>query len=152
VVAALAGTGEVVVDGPGIRLAGHEAGLSEEEARAMGDLERALAHADLAPPSPAELAVRLGLGRDVLNDLLRLLVERGKVVRVTPEIFVTRDAEARARSLIRTMASAGVVAPGEFRAALGLTRKYLIPLLEHMDRAGVTRRTPEGRVLTDGDD
>ena len=149
VVAGLVATGEVAVDGPGIRLAGHEAGLSEDEERAMRELEQALAAAELAPPSPAELAVLIGVGRDVLNDLLRLLVERGEVVRVTPDMFVTREAEARARSSIRTMAGDGAVAPGEFRAALGLTRKHLIPLLEHMDRVGVTRRTPEGRVLND---
>ena len=149
VVSGLAAAGEVVVDGPGIRLAGHEAGLSEDEERAMRELEQALLEADLAPPSPAELALLIDVSRDVLNDLLRLLVERGQVVRVTPEMFVAQQAEARARATIRSMVSAGAVAPGEFRVALGLTRKHLIPLLEHMDRVGLTRRTPEGRVLKD---
>ena len=41
------------------------------------------------------------------------------------------------------------VPPGEFRQALGVTRKHLIPLLEYMDRVGVTRRTPEGRILNE---
>ena len=91
----------------------------------------------------------IGVDRDVLNDLLRLLVERGEVVRVTPEIFLTRGAEARARDVVRRVAGTGAVAPGAFRQALGLTRKYLIPLLEHMDRSGVTRRTPEGRVANE---
>jgi hypothetical protein len=30
---------------------------------------------------------------------------------------------------------------------LGVTRKHLIPLLEYLDAAGFTRRTPAGRVL-----
>ena len=85
VVNGLAEVGKVVVEGPGIRLAGHEPGLSEEEERALRDLEQVLLAADLAPPSPAELSPLIGVGRDVLNDLLRLLVERGQVVRVTPE-------------------------------------------------------------------
>jgi selenocysteine-specific elongation factor len=149
VVEALAGTGEVVVDGPGIRLTSHAADLSEDEEGAMRRLVDTLSEAELAPPSPAELATLIGVARDVLNDLLRLLIERGEVIRVTPEIFVTRAAEARARATIRKIADAGAVTPGEFRTALGLTRKHLIPLLEHMDRVGVTRRTTEGRVLSD---
>jgi len=47
------------------------------------------------------------------------------------------------------MGGGKAMAPGEFRQALGLTRKYLIPLLEHMDRAGVTKRTSEGRVVVE---
>jgi selenocysteine-specific elongation factor len=34
---------------------------------------------------------------------------------------------------------------GPFKERLGVTRKYLIPYLEHLDRAGITRRTGEGR-------
>ena len=37
-----------------------------------------------------------------------------------------------------------------FKETFGLSRKYLIPLLEYMDRTGVTRRTEEGRTLTGG--
>jgi selenocysteine-specific elongation factor len=150
VVEGLASGGEVVVDGPGIRLAGHEVGLSDKEEKAMRALMATLAAAGLAPPSPPDLANLIGVDRDVLNDLLKVLVERGEVVRVTPEIFVTRGEEARARDLVRSVASGEAVTPGAFRQELGLTRKYLIPLLEHMDRIGVTRRTPEGRVAGEG--
>lgn len=86
----------------------------------------------------------------MLNDLLKLLVERGLAVRVTPEMFVMRSAEERARETIRALSSSGPVPPGDFRQALGLSRKHLIPLLEHMDRVGVTRRTPEGRISIEG--
>jgi selenocysteine-specific elongation factor len=149
VIETLASGGDVVVEGPGIRLAVHEAGLSDTEEAAMSNLRNILAAAELAPPSPPELSTMIGVDRDVLNDFLRLLVERGEVVRVTPEIFVTRAAEARARDAVRRVAGAEAVGPGVFRQTLGLSRKYLIPLLEHMDRTGVTRRTPEGRVANE---
>lgn len=146
VVGSLWEAGEVVVDGPGIRLAGHEASLSVSEREALRALEETLASAGLAPPTPTDLASGIGADRELLNDLLRLLVERGDVVRVTPEMFVTRAAEESAREAVLRVTRTGAAGPGDFREALGLTRKHLIPLLEHMDRAGVTRRTPEGRV------
>lgn len=146
----LAAAGEVVVDGPGIRLAGHEPALIDSEEQALRSLEALLVAADLAPPPPSDLASAIGVDRELLNDLLKLLVERGLAVRVTPEMFVMRSAEERARETIRALSSSGPVQPGEFRQALGLSRKHLIPLLEHMDRVGVTRRTPEGRIPIDG--
>jgi len=149
VVGRLASAGEVVVEGPGIRLAGHEPGLSDSEQQSLRDLEAALVSADLAPPPPSDLANALGVDRDLLNDLLKLLVERGLAVRVTPEMFLMRSAEERARATIRRLSSSVAVPPGEFRQALGLSRKHLIPLLEYMDRVGVTRRTPEGRILNE---
>lgn len=147
VVGTLQAEGRVIVAGPGIRLAEHAVRLTDCEAEALSSLRAVLSSAGLSPPPPAELAGRLGVDRELLNDLLNLLLEQDEIVRVTPEIFVTRDSEARARETVRRIASAGATAPGDFREALGLTRKYLIPLLEHMDRAGVTRRTPAGRVL-----
>jgi selenocysteine-specific elongation factor len=36
----------------------------------------------------------------------------------------------------------------EARRALNTTRRVAIPLLEHLDRAGHTRPTPDGRHLT----
>ncbi len=119
------------------------------EERALRDLEAALVAADLAPPPPSDLATSIGVDRDLLNDLLKLLVERGLAVRVTPEMFLMRSAEERARETIRRLSSAVAVPPGEFRQALGLSRRHLIPLLEYMDRVGVTRRTPEGRILNE---
>ncbi|MBT8462947.1 MAG: selenocysteine-specific translation elongation factor [Gemmatimonadetes bacterium] len=151
VIAGLASSEEIVVEGPGIRLAGHEPGLSGAERRILASLEDVLTEAGLAPPSPADLAAELETDRDLLNDLLKLLLERGKIIRVTPEIYVTRRAEESARRTIESVARSGAVGPGEFREALGLTRRYLIPLLEYMDGAGVTRRTAEGRVLQGSD-
>jgi len=149
-VQALSASGQVVVEGPGIRLAEHRVDLSDAERGAMTDLLRLLSEAGLAPPPPGEMARLLGVPRDLLNDILRLLVEREQVIRVTPEIFVTREAEAQACEAVQRVARAGAASPGDFREALGLSRRHLIPLLEHMDRIGVTRRTPEGRVSNSG--
>ncbi len=40
-----------------------------------------------------------------------------------------------------------VASPSELRQALAVSRKYLIPLLEHLDAVGLTRRTAAGREL-----
>jgi len=143
----LTSTGAVVLRGPTIRLPGHEAELDAAEEAASRELVQILSAAGLAPPSPSEMTARIGVEREVLNDLLRLLVERKEIVSITPEMIVTRETDETARRVVRMIAGQGNPAsPGDFREALGVTRKYLIPLLEYMDRIGVTLRTSEGRI------
>ena len=50
-------------------------------------------------------------------------------------------------SVVRHLSSAESSTPGEFRELLGLSRKYLIPLLEWMDSQGITVRAGDGRRL-----
>src|SRR5439155_908055 len=45
------------------------------------------------------------------------------------------------------LAELGKATPAELRERFGLTRKYLIPLLEWADRRGITRRAGDARVL-----
>jgi selenocysteine-specific elongation factor len=43
--------------------------------------------------------------------------------------------------------AAGDITPALLRDRLGISRKFLIPLLEWADRQGITRRIGESRVL-----
>ena len=140
--------GRLVENGPWLSLPGHRPQLTEREEAARDRLADMIAEAGLQPPSVTELGNALRLERRVLDDLLRLLRDGGTTRAVTPELHVSVAAldalEARARKLLRDGAPAP---PARFKEAFGLSRKYLIPLLEYLDREGVTRRTPEGRVL-----
>jgi selenocysteine-specific elongation factor len=143
----LQSAGRVVVEGPEIRLAEHEVELSGRETEVREALLAEIQGGGLMPPAPAELADRLGAGRALVNDLLRLLVEAGRLVQVTPELYVTAEAEATLRrTALGVLAASDAARPTEFREALGVTRRYLIPLLEYLDGIGWTRRTGEGRI------
>ena len=141
--------GRILESGPRVALPGHRPELTPEEAEAKDRLEREIVSAGLTPPLLSELARSLRIARPVLDDLLRLLREEGAIRAVTPELHVSAEAldamEVRVRQLL---ADAEPAAPTVFKEAFDLSRKYLIPLLEHLDREGVTRRTGEGRTLT----
>lgn len=143
----LRSAGRIVVEGPEVRLAEHEVELSRRETEVREALLAEIRGGGLMPPTPGELSDRLGAERALVNDLLRLLVEAGQIVQVTPELFVTANAEARLRSTVLEVLDVSDAArPTDFREALGVTRRYLIPLLEYLDGIGWTRRTGEGRV------
>ncbi|MEZ4455963.1 MAG: SelB C-terminal domain-containing protein [Gemmatimonadales bacterium] len=50
-------------------------------------------------------------------------------------------------AVLRELGDPGPITPAAVRDRLGLTRKFLIPLLEWADRRGVTRREGDARVL-----
>jgi selenocysteine-specific elongation factor len=94
-----------------------------------------------------ELSSLLGVSDELLHDLLRLLTRAGEVENVSPEIYLSARSATRLRdAAARVFEDRLVAAPTDFKRQLGVTRKYLIPLLEHLDRKHVTRRTEEGRV------
>ena len=67
----------------------------------------------------------------------------GLLLRVSEQIVLAPGAETEA-----TRALAGLPQPfttAEARQALGTTRRVAIPLLEYLDRAGITRRLPDDR-------
>lgn len=141
-------TGSLEAVGPRVALPGSGATLSESEREQMDRLRAALREGGLQPPTVSDLKRSLRIARDVLDDLLRLLAESDEIRSVTPEIHVDASALDEMISRVRGLMRPGeAAAPTVFKEEFGLSRKYLIPLLEYLDRAGVTRRTGEGRVL-----
>ena len=100
---------------------------------------RALAANPFAPPSAAEAGCP--------PDEVRMLIRRGAVVERDGIYFATEAvAEAAARVALLLAASPAGVSASAVREALGTSRKYAIPLLEHLDATGVTRRRGDVRV------
>lgn len=113
-------------------------------------LDRIVAHlekAGLAPPTVPELAS--ALDSDDLEGLLRLLAREGRIEAVERDRYYARPALDEFVAALRELGRAGEITPARMRDRLGITRKYLIPLLEWADRAGVTVRVGEGRRLRD---
>ena len=104
--------------------------------------------ARLAPPTLKELLAQLAVPENRLLPVLKFLADRGELVPLTPDLYMHPEPLEEARERVRVvLAERGRAAPAELREALGVSRKYLIPLLEYLDASGFTRRTPEGRVL-----
>ena len=67
----------------------------------------------------------------------------GLLLRVTEQIVLAPDARAQAVRILARLPQPFTTA--EARQALGTTRRVAIPLLEYLDRAGVTQRLPDDR-------
>ncbi|HUF89036.1 MAG TPA: selenocysteine-specific translation elongation factor [Gemmatimonadota bacterium] len=148
-VEALERAGEVERRGTALARAGHRVVLDPADARLV---ERTLARygeAGLEPPDTEALAAELGIVGGRLRDLLAHLEREGRVIKLASDWYADADALARAeRMLVERLGGVEDGADtGAFKELFGVTRKYLIPILEYFDRSGVTRRQGNRRVL-----
>jgi selenocysteine-specific elongation factor len=102
--------------------------------------------AGLDPPSPAALAAQLGAKPAILEGVVRYLVDRGRLLRLAGGQVI---AAAVVETLARDLAATGWerFSVPEFKDRFGLSRKWAIPLLEHLDSRGATRRLGDVRLV-----
>jgi selenocysteine-specific elongation factor len=140
--------GVVVREESLLRLPTHKVKLSEDEQGAAARLERFLQEGGCAPPDVKELEEKLRTPRKNLLDLLQVLESRGKVVKVTTDLYLSSEAIQQAKTaLLNHLTAHGEISAAVFRDLLGISRKTAIPLLEYFDRTGLTLRVGDVRKL-----
>ncbi len=141
VIDGLVAAGRLVQHGGQVRRPGTDAPAPDPALiEAMDRLVAALAVP--APPALAEAARTAGCPPAAVRDLER----SGRIVVLGPELAYEastyRDLAARAVA----MAEAAPLAPAAFRDATGTSRKYVMAILEDLDRRAILRRTSDGHV------
>ncbi len=137
--------GEAIRDGAIVKRKGWNPAAA---AAAQGDATKLLELLRAAggePPSAQEIAAKLA-GVNVAG-LLRLLAREGRVVAVGDRYYEKTALETQRERLTAALSELGPATPAAIRERLGLSRKWLIPLLEWADREGVTVRTGDRRAL-----
>jgi selenocysteine-specific elongation factor len=82
------------------------------------------------------------------TDLLNLLIEGGKVVKVADNIVFAKAAyEEMVEKIIARIRENGKITLGEVRDMFHASRKYAQALLEYLDGEKITRRVGDDRVL-----
>jgi selenocysteine-specific elongation factor len=127
--------GTLVREGALVRLPSHRAGYGD----AVAGLVEVVRSGEPTPPSIAELRAA-----GVVPALLDASVRSGALVRISAELVFTRELVERAETIVREAGADGITVSA-LRERLGTSRKYAVPLAEHLDRTGVTRRSGDLR-------
>ncbi|HET9851400.1 MAG TPA: selenocysteine-specific translation elongation factor [Candidatus Limnocylindrales bacterium] len=107
---------------------------------AMDRLERALDTS--APPALGEAAVAAGCPPEGIA----VLQADGRIVRLGPELAWSTGAYHRLAAVALEQARITPLTPAALRDATGTSRKYVLAILEDLDRRQILRRTPEGHI------
>lgn len=122
--------------------------LSVNQRKLKDRIVEAFAAAGLSPPEPKEFANHAGGNAAALKDIFAVAVAEGFLVKLSEDLYLSAEAEAGMRAAVADRLRAGPGATvAEIRDLLGTTRKYAVPICEYLDRAGLTRREGDLRVL-----
>ncbi len=142
--------GKVVCESRTVALKGHEPKLSQAERRLKNELAEAIRSKGFCPPDTSELAALGGPRKGIVAELLALLRDEQRLVEVGPGLFLDFDTEADLRRRVaERLADGSQITMAELRDLLGTTRKFAVPIGEHLDKIGLTRREGDTRRLGD---
>jgi selenocysteine-specific elongation factor len=135
--------GRLVRDGgslglPGSRPSGE---VHPAMAVAMDRLERALGVP--TPPPLAAAARAAGCPPGGVRELERL----GRIVLLEPDLAYARAIYRELTGRALALAGAAPLTPAALRDATGTSRRYVMAILEDLDRRGILRRTDVGHIL-----
>ena len=142
----LLGAGTLLLRGD--RVLPPEAGptLTPAQAAAVERMEKRLSGQGFQVPDATDL-LRDAPTPAQGQELLRYLVDSGRAVKVTSDLLYPRALwEEILRRVRAHLAGRPSLTMAEFKELVQVSRKYAVPLLEHLDRTGITRRQGDIRV------
>jgi selenocysteine-specific elongation factor len=137
-----AADGLIVDEAATVRLPEHQVRFTPQQQQAVDDLLARFRAAPYATPSVKEAAALVG------EEVLGVLLARGDLVQVSPEVLFLRETYEEMVERIRAhIQQQGSITLAQVRDLFQTSRKYAQALLEYLDSVGVTRRVGDERVL-----
>ena len=139
---------EIVLEEDTVRLAAYTVSLQADQADVREKILDAYIKGGLTPPYFKELDKTLGIDSAQAYDVLMLLTDEGKIIKVKEDLYFHADAvnNLKEKTIAFLTANEDMSAP-QFKDIAGVSRKFLIPLLEYFDSKHLTIRVGDIRKL-----
>ncbi len=110
--------------------------------------EQALLRGGIEPPSLKELSLIVGIAEKDLLGHLNLMVRDGRAVKIHNDLYYApASLHFLEDKLLDYLSDKQEITPPEFRDLTGLSRKFMIPILEYFDAQKLTIRVGDRRLL-----
>jgi selenocysteine-specific elongation factor len=131
-----------------IALPSHSEQFDSKQQALLEKVEAAFKKDLFAPPSTDDAALQIGHSVQAVHRTIQLLTEQQRLVRVEQNLFFHTEAIVQAQQrIVEHIQGQGRLESVEFKYIIDTTRKYALPLLDYMDKIGVTRRVGNTRYL-----
>jgi len=131
-----------------VRLAAHTVALGGAQEDLKQKILELYTATGLEPPYFRDVGKALNADPARAKDILNLLIGEGLIVKAKEDLYFSTSAVSALRQrLIDFLKANEAISTPQFKEMTGLTRKYLIPLLEYFDGTGLTLRVGDNRKL-----
>jgi selenocysteine-specific elongation factor len=102
----------------------------------------------ISPPTRKEVLETLKVPEGEVLNLLKLLMQTGAVVKINDDLYYDNEFLTSIKATVTAhLEKKSEITAQEFRELTGLSRKFLIPLLEYFDKTKLTMRIGDKRIL-----
>jgi len=144
-------SGQIAQEENTVRLSDHRVSLGADQADIRKKILDTYQQGGLQPPYFREVPKMLGVDPNHTKDVLMLLIEEGRIVRTKDDLYFHADAITELQTrLVDFLKSNEEITTPRFKEMTGVSRKYVIPLIEYFDASKVTLRVGDSRKLRRG--
>jgi selenocysteine-specific elongation factor len=138
----------IEVDKETVRLFGHKVTLADDLNTIRQEVLKIYNDAGLTPPSLKDVISGFQDKKAEAQNIIKLLLKESALIKINEELIFTRDALDNLRKNYKALlVKEGKATPVSFKELTGLSRKYIIPLMEYFDTNKLTVRVGDHRIL-----
>jgi len=140
--------GDVEAEQELIKLKGHKVSLASDQEKVRETILSAYKGGGFTPPNLKDVLEPLGMDFKQASGVFKLLQDQGELKRIKDDLYYhTEPLGEMQERIIAFFADKGEMSAPDFKELTGLSRKYLIPLLEYFDKEKLTVRVGDVRHL-----
>jgi selenocysteine-specific elongation factor len=118
--------------------------ISSQQKVLISKILRILKDNPTNPPNEKMLISQIAGGKEIIN----FLIQEGEIVKLSDGILLeSKNYDIMKNKLIDFLKINGSISIAQVRELLGISRKYIIPLLNKMDEEKITQRKENVRIL-----
>jgi len=148
VIARLTKEDKVVQDKGSIRLSQHEVALQVDEQEVREKFLKTYQNSGLTPPFFRTICQDLAVDQKVARGVLQILIDENHIIKTKDDLYfdakAIKDIEAE---LVAFLQKSGEITTPQFKDMAGISRKFIIPLIEYFDTINLTIRVGDTRQL-----
>jgi selenocysteine-specific elongation factor len=140
--------GPIVSDKDNVRLAQHQVELAGDLDSLRQTVAQIYKEAGLTPSSLTEVINKFSDRKTKAQSIIKLMLKDGDLIKINEELCFSSESLNKLRNDYKSMLiKDGKATPASFKDLTGLSRKYMIPLMEYFDMNKLTVRVGDHRIL-----
>jgi selenocysteine-specific elongation factor len=147
----LVGKKQIALEKDLVRLTSHRVTLAVDQEDLVSRAATLYLKGQLTPPTLKEVAAALLAPPEKIKQLLQVLVNQGRLVKVKEDLYFPPEAISQLKAqLVDFLKKHQEITVVQFKDLTQTSRKFTIPLLEYFDSTRTTVRVGEARRLREG--
>ena len=140
--------GTLVSERENLRIPGHRVDLKGDLDDLRNRMENIYSESGLTPPTLKEVMEKFADRKNQLESVLNVMLKEGTLTKINEDLYFHKEILLKLRENYKNLLlREGKATPASFKELTGLSRKFIIPLMEYFDITKLTIRAGDHRIL-----